>query len=128
MKRRVTYACLVLAILVVVPSAAASLAARAESKRTNVSISTKFPAFSGAISSKSDVCLKRRSIELLRRSSNGTPKLLGRDFSDSSGRWEVPLDNVKAGAYYARTKRKVTGKGESRLVCKPGRSEVVVID
>ena len=121
-------ACLVLTVPAIVPAAGASSAERVKSRETGVSISTKFPAFSGAVSSKSSICLKRRKIELLRRSSDRTAKLLGRDSSDPTGRWEVPLDNVKAGAYYARTKRKVKGRGGSRTVCKPGRSDVVVID
>ena len=120
-------ACLVVTVPLIVPAAGASPAERVKSRTTGVSISSKFPAFSGAVSSKADSCLKRRRIELLRRSS-GDPKLLGRDFSDRTGRWAVPLDNVKAGAYYARTRRKVKGKGKSRMICKPGRSDVLVVD
>ena len=127
-KRRVIRACLVLALLVAVPSAAADLAERAQGKKTRISISSRFPAFSGSISSRAEPCLKHRKIELLKRSTDGEPKRLGKDSSESTGHWEVPLDNVKAGAYFARTKRKVKGKGRSRMVCKPGRSDVVVVD
>jgi hypothetical protein len=101
---------------------------RASRASTSVTISSKFPAFNGSVRSKAGICRKGRRVQLLKRTSGGDPKRLGRDRSDSSGSWAVPLDNVKPGAYFARAKRQVKDRNGSRTVCKSDRSRVVVVD
>lgn len=101
---------------------------RASRASTSVTISSKFPAFNGSVRSKVGACRKGRRVQLLKRTSGGDPKPLGRDRSDSSGDWAVPVDNVKPGAYFARAKRQVKERNGSRTVCKSDRSRVVVVD
>ncbi len=114
------------ALLIAGPSAADL--ERASRASTSVTISSKFPAFSGSVRSKAGVCRKNRRVQLLKRTSGGDPKLLGRDRSNSSGGWAIPLDNVKPGAYYARVKRQAKRRSGSRIVCSSDRSRVVVVD
>lgn len=95
---------------------------------TTVTLSSKFPAFSGRVSSSSDPCVKRRRIELYEKVSGGGRKRLGKDMSDASGRWAIELDNVKPGAYYAQAKPKSKRIGGEPLICKTGRSETVTVD
>lgn len=107
---------------------AASPSLRASSYPTSVSLSSKFPAFSGRVSSRSGACEKQRRVELLQRLSGGDEKRLGKARSDSSGRWAIELDNVKSGAYYALVKPKRKRGGSSPLVCKTARSDTVIVD
>jgi hypothetical protein len=95
---------------------------------TSVSLSSEFPAFSGRISSRFGPCEKQRRVELFQKISGGDTKRLGKDTSDSSGRWAVQLDNVKSGAYYAKVKPKRKRNGDSPLVCKKGRSDTVIVN
>jgi hypothetical protein len=101
---------------------------RAWKAASSVTISSKFPAFSGSVRSKAGICRKGRRVQLLKRTRAGDPKPLGRDTTNSSGSWAVRLDNVKPGAYYARTKRRVKERHGSRAVCGADRSRVVVVD
>jgi hypothetical protein len=95
---------------------------------TSVTISSKVPAFSGSVRSKAGICRKGRRVKLLKRTSGGDPKLLGRDISNTSGDWAVRLDNVRPGAYFARTGRRTKERNGSRTVCRADRSRVVVVD
>lgn len=95
---------------------------------TSVSLSSKFPAFSGRISSRFAPCKKQRRVELFQKLSGGGHRRLGKNRSDSSGRWAVELKNVGSGAYYARVKPKLKRGGNSPLVCKTGRSDTVIVD
>lgn len=117
----------VVAALAMAGSSAADLE-RGSGAPTRVTISSKFPAFNGSVRSEVGVCRKWRRVQLLKRSSGGDPKPLGRDRSDSSGNWAVRLDNVKPGAYYARAKRQVKERNGSSTVCRSDRSRVVVVD
>ena len=95
---------------------------------TSVSLSSKFPAFSGRISSRFAQCRKQRRVELFQKLSDGGQKRLGKGRSDSGGHWAIELKNVKSGAYYARAKPKLKRGGDSPLVCKTGRSDTVIVD
>ena len=137
-RRRASVVGLALCVLVgscalVGGSAAATAAGRSPARRassypTSVSLSSKFPAFSGRVSSSLGACKKQRRVELFQKISGGETKRLGKDSSDSDGRWAIQLDNVKSGAYYAKVKPKRKSDGGSPLVCKQGRSETVVVD
>jgi hypothetical protein len=125
-------ACAVMAIAsgIAAPFAGGHVGAtpRAAEHRTSVKLSSKFPAFSGRVSSGFQRCVSHRRVELYRKGNGGEPKRLGRDRSKSSGHWEVRVDNVKSGAYYALAKPRSVGSGSKRSICKAGRSPVVVVD
>jgi hypothetical protein len=101
---------------------------KSSSYPTSVSLSSKFPAFSGKVSSRSGRCEKQRRVELFQKVSGGETKRLGKDTSNSSGRWAIQLDNVRSGAYYAKVKPKQKNGGDSPLVCKKGRSETIIVN
>src|SRR5215213_9674157 len=101
------------ATLLIAGPSAADLS-RASRASTSVTISSKFPAFSGSVRSKAAICRKKRRVQLLKRTSGGDAKVLGRDRSNSSGGWAIPLDNVKPGAHFARAKRQGKQRNGSR--------------
>lgn len=96
--------------------------------RTAVKLSSRFPAFSGRVTSGFHRCASHRRVELFRKGNGGEPKRLGADRSSSSGSWAVPVDNVKSGAYYALAKPKRLGGSHRKSICRSGRSKVVVVD
>jgi len=99
--------------------------AKAGKTPTNVSISSKFPAFHGRVSSNRARCKRGRTVKLFRKTSGGgNPKRLGRDRSMGSGRWTVKVRNVRSGAYYAKAKP----KRAAGSLCKADRSRVIVVD
>jgi len=128
MKKKAVQIALPLLLLVAAPGVTAQSpeGLRASAEPTQIKLSSKSPAFSGRVSSPAGACEEGRRVELMRKS-GGDVKRLGSDASGATGSWAVRLDNVKPGAYFARTNRKAKGNGGSRTVCAPGRSEVVVI-
>ncbi len=95
---------------------------------TSTTLSSRFPAFSGRVSSRFAPCKRQRKVELFEKLSDGGHKRLGKDRSDSSGRWVIGVRHVRSGAYYARVKPKLKRGGNSPLVCRSGRSETVIVD
>jgi hypothetical protein len=132
LRRRALAVGLALCVLVGCSTSAAADAGshvlRKSSYPTSVSLSSEFPAFSGRISSRFGPCEKQRRVALFQKISGGETKRLGKDTSDSSGRWAIQLDNVKSGAYYAKVKPKRKSDGGSPLTCKKGRSETVIVN
>ncbi len=88
-----------------------------------MTISERVPAFNGAIRSSARACESGRRVQLIRKTSSGK-RLIGRDRSSARGRWRIPADPLKPGAYYARAKPKRAGSAS----CRAGRSDVVVIE
>lgn len=87
-----------------------------------MTISDRVPAFNGSVRSRAVACESGRRVQLFRRTAAGK-RLVGRDRSSESGRWRVPADPLKPGAYFARAK----AKRSSSVSCRAGRSAVVVI-
>ena len=106
---------------VIVPAASADVGATGL-ERTVLSISSSVPAFHGKVKSDKQRCKAGRVVKLYRKDSGGDAKRLGTDRSAASGRWEVPVGNLRSGAYFAKAKPK-RGAG-----CAGARSETVVID
>jgi hypothetical protein len=101
-------------------SALPSPALAAGKKPTTVIVSLKFPAFHGTLSSPRKACLGGRKVKMYRQA-NGKKKLLGRDTSEDSGKWKIPVGkNLKSGSYYAI----VTANAK----CKGDKSQILNID
>lgn len=130
--RRALTTGLALCVLIVGSSAAAADAGPSAFKMkkyaTSASLSSRFPAFSGRVSSSFAPCRKQRKVELFEKLSDGGHRRLGKDRSDSSGRWAIELRKVESGAYYVRVKPRLKRGGASPLVCKTGRSETVIVN
>jgi hypothetical protein len=89
---------------------------------TTISISASVPAFHGRVRSGKKICKNHRRVQLLRKRAGKEPRRLGSDRTPGSGRWEVPIDTIKSGAYFAKVKPK------RRRGCRGARSETAVID
>jgi hypothetical protein len=112
-----------LAVLVVALAAAllpAAAASGASSATTKIVVSLKFPAFHGKLTSARQGCLGSRKVKLYRQKS-GKRKLLGKDTSEDSGKWAIPVGkNLSSGAYFAT----VAARGK----CKSAKSQTLTID
>lgn len=73
--------------------------------------------------SRAGACESGRRVQLYRRTASGR-RLIGRDRSSRTGRWKIAPDPLKPGAYFAKAKAK---RGAS-ILCRPGRSDVIVLE
>jgi hypothetical protein len=112
-----------IAVLAGAAGAGAQPAARGGKAKSTVTISSRVPAFSGKVKSPSAACVSGRRVQLYRRS-GGDSQRLGADRTNSGGRWEVGVDPLQAGAYYAKVKPRSGGS----VACRGARSEIVVVD
>jgi len=111
---------LALATLVVASADARTLGSTRAA--TTITISSSVPAFHGKVRSGKPACATGRRVELLRKRPGKDPRSLGVDRTTGSGRWKIPVGNLKSGAYLA----KVAPKG--RANCAGARSETVLVD
>src|SRR5215208_4830626 len=73
--------------------------------------------FSGTVISGKPLCERHRRVAV-QRSVDGPDALVGTDFTDADGRWEVQVHDAPAGTYYARATRKVVRRSPGHLhVC-----------
>jgi hypothetical protein len=114
----------VLAVSAGTSGAVAQPPSRAGKAKSTVTISSRVPAFNGTVKSGSASCVSGRRVELFRRSGGGGANRLGSDRTNSGGRWQVGVDPLQAGAYYAKVKPKSGGS----VACRGARSEIVVVD
>jgi hypothetical protein len=83
--------------------------------------------FSGTVISGKPLCEQHRRVAV-QRSVDGPDPLVGTDFTDADGRWEVQVHDAIAGTYYARATRKVLRRSPGHLhVCRPAISNVVKV-
>jgi len=81
-------------------------------------------AFDGSLSSAKARCEKNRTVDVLRRETNGTETLIGSDVTDLTGAWAIQPGSVTPGTYFAQTAKKVLRKNRKhRHVCKAGVSK-----
>lgn len=110
-----------------VAETAAPAAKKPNRYRTKLTISSSVPAFSGRVKSRKRRCERRRKVVLFRRGNGSRRHRLGADRSNRRGRWAIPVDNLRSGAYFAKVRRKrLRGKGGGS-VCRPARSRIAVI-
>ena len=110
-------------LALVAPQAGLGSEATASGRQsTTITISSSVPAFHGQVKSGSKRCESRRRVRLYRKRAGKSPKFLGKDATSGSGHWQVPVDNLKSGAYYAKAKPKRSGG------CAGARSELALID
>jgi len=80
--------------------------------------------FSGTVESTSARCSTNREVKVYLRNSNPPDTLIGADFTDTAGAWElIPASEIAPGTYYAVVSKSVLKKNKKhRHVCKPGQS------
>ena len=87
-----------------------------------------FPAFHGRVKSDNEACVYPRRVKLFKEKRNGGRKLLGKDQTDAEGKWEVIVDPLKSGVYFAVVKKREEGTAGTIYVCLRDRSKTAVVD
>jgi hypothetical protein len=123
-RRPVVLLCAVLAAAALAAVPALAAVVKYDSK---VTISSRSPAFHGHVKSENHACEVQRKVKLYKQRP-GDNKLLGKDTTGGAGRWEVEVDPLKSGAYFAKVTRREEGTAGTTFVCRRDRSETVVID
>jgi hypothetical protein len=113
-------ACLAVAI----PALAQPVTVRVDSK---ITISESPPAFHGKVKADNAACEPNRKVKLFRKQS-GPDELLGKDTTDSDGKWKVAVHPLSSGAYYAKVRRREEGTAGTIYVCHKDVSRTVVVD
>jgi len=83
-----------------------SLATQVLRHPSRVTISEKAPAFHGRVKSNAHPCVQRRKVKLFLAKRHAPDKFLGRDHTNNHGRWQVEVNPLKSGAYYAKVSRR----------------------
>ena len=109
--------------LVAVPA----LATQTVKINSKVTISTKAPAFHGRVKSSNQACEIHRKVKLFKQR-HGADKLLGTDKTNHRGKWEIDVQPLKSGAYYAKVVRRSEGTAGTIFVCRGDRSRTIVVD
>jgi hypothetical protein len=95
---------------------------------SKVKIKEEFPAFHGKVKAENTACVDNRLVKLFKEKRNGDRKLLGKDRTDVDGKWEVLVDPLKSGAYWAVVKRFEDATAGPIYDCLKGKSKVVAVD
>ncbi len=89
-------------------------------------VSEKFPAFHGAIHSRSAFCEAKRPL-LVYRARPGVDLLLGHRRSHGNGSWKVPIgEKLTSGSFYIEAPP--FGSAALGIKCLPTRSKIVPVD
>jgi hypothetical protein len=94
---------------------------------SKVTISNNAPAFHGRVKSSNSACEQQRKVKLFKKRS-GADKLLGKDKTNNHGKWEIVVQPLKSGAYYAKVVRREEGTAGTIFVCRGDRSRTIPID
>ena len=105
-----------------------SLATQVVRHPSRVTISEKAPAFHGRVKSNAHPCVQRRKVKLFLAKRHAPDKFLGRDHTNNHGRWQVEVNPLKSGAYYAKVSRRSEGTAGTIHVCVKDRSRIVPVD
>jgi hypothetical protein len=95
---------------------------------SKVRIKEEFPAFHGTVRASNDACVGDRRVKLFKERRGGGKKLLGKDKTEADGKWQVKIEPLKSGAYWAVVKRREEGTAGTTYVCLRDRSKTVAVD
>ena len=93
-----------------------------------VHIRESFPAFHGKVGAENETCEGPRPVKLYERKRSGERKLLGKTTADLEGRWQILVDPLKSGAYFATAPEHRLLSGGESFLCLRAKSETVVVD
>ena len=113
-----------LVALVAVPA----FAAQTVHITSEIKLRNNAPAFHGRIVSDNDACEAARSVKLFKERRNGGKKLLGATTSDLEGKWQVLVDPLSSGAYFAVAQKREEGTAGTVFVCDRAKSRIVAVD
>ena len=97
-----------------------ALATQTVKINSKVTLSDNAPAFHGRVKSNNSGCEEQRKVKLFKHRS-GADKLLGKDKSNSHGKWKIETE-LKPGTYYAEVIRRKEGTAGTIFVCRSDRS------
>ena len=123
------FALLAAIALVLVPAAA--LAGETNPPATvasGIKIRASFPAFHGRVVAENGSCNGPRPVKLFERKRNGDKRLYGRTSSDIDGHWQVIVDPLASGAYFAVAPRFRRNDGGFIFICERAKSRTLVVD
>jgi hypothetical protein len=124
-RRRSLVLLLTLGAALLAIGAVSSSAAGEATYSARIFVSEKFPAFHGAIHSKSAFCVAKRPL-LVFRVRPGDDKRLGHRRSNGDGTWKVPLGKkLSSGDYYVEAPR--YGSASLGITCLRARSKIVPV-
>ena len=123
-RRAALIVCAVLATAIAAVPALATNVVKIDSK---VTISAHAPAFHGRVKSDNHACETGRKVKLFKRR-HGPDHLLGHDETNHKGRWQVGVNPLSSGAYYAKVTRREEGAAGTIFVCRRDRSRTLVVD
>ena len=95
---------------------------------SEIKIRKAFPPFHGKVLADNENCVEQRRAKLFKEKRNGDRKLLGFDLTDEKGKWDVRVDPLKSGAYYAVVKRQEQGTAGTIYACLRAKSRTLVVD
>jgi hypothetical protein len=117
---------LLLALCAALLAVGAASAAGKATYSARIFVSEKFPAFHGAIHSRSAFCVARRPV-LVYRVRPGKDLLVGHRRSHGDGTWKVPLGTkLGSGAYVIEAP--TYGSAALGITCTAVRSKIVPVD
>jgi hypothetical protein len=123
-RRFVLLAALALGCVGLAVPASAGNVVRIDSK---VTIAESPPAFHGRVISDNEACEQGRTVKLLQKRP-GQDDSLGRDTTNNNGKWQVVVEPLSSGAYYAKVRRREEGAAGTTFVCRRDLSRTVVVD
>lgn len=86
------------------------------------------PAFHGRVVGDSSDCVFNRPVRLFEQKRSGSRKLLGSTSAAASGKWEVIVDPLASGAYFAVARKVEIGTAGTIYVCYRSKSKLVAVD
>lgn len=103
---------------------ASALASGTPGYESVIKLRDSFPAFHGKVLSEFEDCVAGRTVKMFKLRRSGDKKLLGSAMTDSDGKWEVLVDPLKSGAYFAIAQR----SGGTMYECTRAKSKTEVVD
>jgi hypothetical protein len=96
--------------------------------KSRIILRESFPAFHGRVKSPNQACVQQRRVKLFKRKPNCDRRLLGKTRTNAAGKWEVIVDPLSSGAYWAVVTRRSEGAAGTIFVCLRDKSKTVVVD
>jgi hypothetical protein len=126
--RRALTLTVVAAGMVALAATATAMATQTVHISSEIKLRNHAPAFHGRIVSDNDACEQGRSVKMFKQKRNGGKKLLGVTTSDLEGKWQVLVDPLSSGAYFAVAQRREEGTAGTIFVCDRAKSRIVAVD
>jgi hypothetical protein len=105
-----------------------AMATRTVHISSEIKLRNHAPAFHGRIVSDNEACEQSRKVKLFKERRNGDRKLLGITSSDLEGKWQVLIDPLSSGAYFAVAQKRKEGTAGTIFVCDRAKSRFVAVD